>query len=124
MYFPGAVTPASRSDLRLDAGWSEDDFLAVVGGVAICPDQQLLGLIDSAVAVAVGNYISVASERHACEQGRGETLLESGNHGDDSFVEQCHGRAVRCPLYNSCHIWVMLCGGVVSVLYIYLVSAR
>ena len=57
----------------------------------------------------------------ACEQGRGETLLERGNHGDGRFVERCHGCA---ELYNSCHGWVMLCGGVVSVLYIYLGSAR
>ena len=83
---------------------------------------RALGLINS--NSTVGNCISVASGRHACEQGRGETLLERGNHGDGRFVERCHGRAERCPLYNSCHGWVMLCGGVVSVLYIYLGSAR
>ncbi len=78
-----------------------------------------LGLINS--NSTVGNCISVASGRHACEQGSGETLLDRGNHGDGRFVERCHGCA---ELYNSCHGCVMLCGGVVSVLYIYLGSAR
>ena len=77
------------------------EVLLVVGGATIRPDQQLIRLIDR--AVAVGNCISVASGHHACEQGRDKTLLERGNHGDGPFVEQYHGRTERCPLYNSCH---------------------